>query len=165
MSTPDPTSASPSTASPTQGEADERPTLAAPGYSWASMVLQGAAPPPLGFHLLPPSSPARTELRTAQQAAAVRMYATLAMRGDAMGLLGMGRVLLGGINATPKEGEAERSAKEKRDVREKVTGMWRRAAEAGVGEAWFELGQSVLLARLLSTAHSRFSLRRRTRAR
>ena len=128
MQTPDPTHASGSDA----------PELAAsgstaPGYSWASMILSGAAPPPLGFHLLRDDA-ARTDARRAQAAAATRIYAALAMQQDGMGMLGMGRLLL---QRLPHIDDGAERAK----LRDRAVALWRAAAKKGVADAWFELGE------------------------
>lgn len=114
----------------------------AAGYSWASMVLSGQAPPPAGIHLLKKKSTEHTAAIAGQQAAAVRMYATLAMRGDAQGMLGMGRVLMAGTQRPkPAPGKsAADSDKEVQLMRDRTIALWTKAGQLGVGDAWFEMG-------------------------
>lgn len=116
----------------------------AAGYNWASMVLSGQAAPPAGLHLLQRGSTEARELIKDQQAAAVRVYATLAMRGDAQGMLGMGRILLASMRRSNVDGgDAEGNAKLEREttmMRNRAISLWVRAGEKGVADAWFELG-------------------------
>lgn len=114
----------------------------AAGYSWASMVLGGQSPPPPGIHLLKPGSREFVAAVARQQASAVRIYATLAMRGDAQGMLGMGRVLVAGTRrADPVPGKSGAEAqKEVELMLQRATALWTRAGSLGVGEAYFELG-------------------------
>ncbi|PWN89575.1 hypothetical protein FA10DRAFT_280555 [Acaromyces ingoldii] len=114
----------------------------AAGYSWASMVLGGQSPPPPGIHLLKPGSREYVAAVARQQASAVRIYATLAMRGDAQGMLGMGRVLVAGTRrADPVPGKSGAEAqKEVELMLQRATALWTRAGSLGVGEAYFELG-------------------------
>jgi hypothetical protein len=114
----------------------------AAGYSWASMVLSGQSPPPPGTHLLQRGSPEHIAAIAKQQGAAVRVYATLAMRGDAQGMLGMGRVLMAGTQRkVPVPGKSgPESDREVEMMRERTIALWTKAGQMGVGDAWFELG-------------------------
>lgn len=114
----------------------------AAGYSWASMVLSGQSPPPPGIHLLHNGSKEYIAAIARQQAAAVRVYATLAMRGDAQGMLGMGRVLMAGTQReVPVPGKTGKESEEEvKLMRDRAVALWTKAGQLGVGDAWFELG-------------------------
>lgn len=114
----------------------------AAGYSWASMVLSGQSPPPAGIHLLKRGSPEYIAALGKQQAAAVRVYATLAMRGDAQGMLGMGRILMAGTQRqNPIAGKSKiQSDLEMKTMRDRTIALWTKAGQMGIGDAWFELG-------------------------
>lgn len=115
----------------------------AAGYSWASMILSGQAPPPAGLHVLPKGTDEAFEAVKDQQAAAVRIYATLAMRGDPQGMLGMGRVLMAGTQrheANLSEADAATVDAQTKLMRDRAVALWTKAGSKGVGEAWFELG-------------------------
>jgi hypothetical protein len=115
----------------------------AAGYNWASMVLSGQAAPPPGLHIHQRGSKEARDLITEQQAAAIRIYATLAMRGDAQGMLGMGRILVAGLQRQATAGGAKTDEKQKQQtelMRTRAIGLWTRAGEKGVTDAWFELG-------------------------
>ncbi|CEH15802.1 Extracellular protein SEL-1 and related proteins [Ceraceosorus bombacis] len=135
MDTPDPTSA-PDVALGQPLASDPSKVIAA-GYSWASLVLQGAAPPPLGFHLAT-TQDGRTELKQAQQAAAVRMYATLSMQGDAMGMLGMSRLLL--QTAANLKADGEGGGEERKKAVERAIALLQASSKKGISEAYYELG-------------------------
>ncbi|UZJ54072.1 hypothetical protein CBS101457_003392 [Exobasidium rhododendri] len=114
----------------------------AAGYSWASMVLSGQAPPPPGIHLLTRGSQEYVAAVAKQQGAAIRVYATLAMRGDAQGMLGMGRVLMAGTQRkVPVPGKSGvESDREVEIMKDRTIALWTKAGQMGVGDAWFELG-------------------------
>jgi hypothetical protein len=114
----------------------------AAGYSWASMVLSGQSPPPAGIHLLKKGSTEYIAAIASQQSSAVRIYATLAMRGDAQGMLGMGRVLMAGTQRPkPMPGKSTAdSEKEVQLMRDRTIALWTKAGQLGVADAWFELG-------------------------
>lgn len=114
----------------------------AAGYNWASMILSGQSPPPADIHLLQRGSKEYIEAIAKQQAAAVRIYATLAMRGDAQGMLGMGRVLMAGTQReTPVPGRSgAESDQEVQLMKDRTIALWTKAGQLGVGDAWFELG-------------------------
>lgn len=115
----------------------------AAGYNWASMILSGQAPPPAGLHVLPKGQSEALEAIKDQQAAAVRIYATLAMRGDAQGMVGMGRILMAGTqrhaaNATGDDAATQEA--QTKMMRDRAVALWTKAGQKGIGEAWFELG-------------------------
>jgi hypothetical protein len=113
----------------------------AAGYSWASLILSGQAQPPAGAHLLQRGSKEYTAALARQQAAAVRIYATLSMKGDPQGMLGMGLVIKTGLQhrkPTPEMRAAE--IEQISLMRDRTIGLWTKAGELGVSEAYFELG-------------------------
>lgn len=114
----------------------------AAGYSWASMVLSGQSPPPAGIHLIKRGSPEYIAMIGKQQAAAVRVYATLAMRGDPQGMLGMGRVLMAGTQRqiTISGKNPIESDVEMKTMRDRTIALWTKAGQMGVADAWFEMG-------------------------
>ena len=114
----------------------------AAGYNWASMVLSGQSPPPAGIHLVERGSTEYIDAIRKQQAAAVRVYATLAMRGDPQGMLGMGRVLMAGTQReVPVPGKTGAEAeKEVQMMKDRTIALWTKAGQLGISDAWFELG-------------------------
>lgn len=113
----------------------------AAGYNWASMVLSGQASPPVGLHLLQRGSAEARESIKEQQAAAIRVYATLATQGDAQGMLGMGKILLASARKTDDGKEDEQTQKAQSEMmRNRAVLLWTKAGEKGLSEAWFELG-------------------------
>lgn len=113
----------------------------AAGYNWASMVLSGQASPPVGLHLLQRGSAETREAIKDQQAAAIRVYATLATQGDAQGMLGMGRILLASARKTEDGKEDEQAQKAQSEMmRNRAIMLWTKAGDKGLSDAWFELG-------------------------
>jgi TPR repeat protein len=139
LTMPDPTAATMQEGSPLHA-ATQWGTNAA-GYNWASMVLSGQASPPVGLQLLQRGSAEAREAIKDQQAAAIRVYATLATQGDAQGMLGMGRILLASARKTDDGKEDEQTQKAQSEMmKNRAIALWTKAGEKGLSEAWFELG-------------------------
>lgn len=113
-------------------------------YHWASLILQGRAPPPPGIgHLLPGEQRAAA---TSQSAAAYRVFVHLANQGHPRGIFGIGRHLLstlergsdptalGAISLQPRQPLS------RQETIAEVERLYRLAGEGGVEEAWFQLG-------------------------
>ncbi|CAO1634066.1 unnamed protein product [Parajaminaea phylloscopi] len=114
-------------------------------YQWASLVMQGKAPPRGGT-----SSLGILDQRNAQRsqhAAAYNVFSHLAAQGHPHGIFGLAQQLLStldrsvdptalGAVALP-QGSPARSRKE---IITEVERLYRQAAEAGVEQAWFQLG-------------------------
>lgn len=139
LTMPDPTAATMQEGSPLHS-ATQWGTNAA-GYNWASMVLSGQASPPVGLHLLERGSAETRDAIKDQQAAAIRVYATLATQGDAQGMLGMGRILLASARKTGDGKEDEKTQEAQSEMmKSRAILLWTKAGEKGLTDAWFELG-------------------------
>lgn len=112
-------------------------------YHWATLILQGRAPPPPGTALLLPGE--QRSAQASQSSAAYRVFAHLATQGHARGLFGIGRHLLStlergvdptSMGAMPSTGPA----RSRQETIAEVERLYRLAGEGGVEEAWFQLG-------------------------
>ena len=92
------------------------------GYSWAGMVLANQAPPPPDGNM------------RARHAQAIETYKQLAERGNPSGKLGVGRLLLSQVI----KGHLDKPTKAA--VIQRLTQLWSEAGDAGLAEAWYELG-------------------------
>lgn len=121
--------------------------LHAPSLSlFSSLILAQSAPPPPGTSSLPDKN-LQMQMRLAQRSAALRIYARLAEGGNDGGALfgwGMARLqaLERGQIGTSGGVEADESKKKgKEEELKQILELWQKAAEKGVKEGWFELGQ------------------------
>lgn len=93
------------------------------GYYWASMVLQNTAPPP-------PSGDAKSRVNDA-----VALYQTLSASGNALGRLGVARLLLQRM----QRGQVDKA--QWPGLVDQVAQLCTKAGESGLAEAWYELAQ------------------------
>lgn len=114
-------------------------------YHWASLVMQGRAPPPPGTTLLPATEQRQAQAK--QSSTAYKVFAHLAQQGHPRGIFGIAQQLLSsldrGVDPTVLGTVAHVPGQEQNTRQERVAEierLYRQAGEAGVEEAWFQLG-------------------------